>query len=260
MAHLGAKGIRHCDEQLVLLSYHQVTNGPMVASWHCYSTQGASKADQAAEQAQQQSEAAWQDQIRVCHCEDELVRKAEEAKRREQNIQAECNAFEQSRVKHSEKAQRETQWAQEEVRNAQQASKGVTKKARAAQAAAEKAAHEAAEYTHAAREVQEEAEKCLQRGIQLVVIPMLDEIATAKTRVQYEQGHFHFAVAGVLGSGKSLLINAICGVENRSQGAAEAILAPEGGGGLSFNDMGMEQWLGKDYAGDPAHSVQWPVK
>ncbi|KIK16303.1 hypothetical protein PISMIDRAFT_113712, partial [Pisolithus microcarpus 441] len=103
------------------------------------------------------------------------------------------------------------------------------KKARATQAAAEKATHEAAEYTHAAREVQEEAEKCLQRGIQLVIIPMLDKIATVKTRVQYEQGCFHFAVAGVLGSGKSSLINAICGVENQNQGAAETILASEGG-------------------------------
>ncbi|KAI6015395.1 hypothetical protein BKA83DRAFT_14329 [Pisolithus microcarpus] len=90
----------------------------------------------------------------------------------------------------------------------------------AAQAAAEKAAREAAEYAHAAREVQE-AEECLQRGIQPVIIPMLDEIATVKTRVQYEQGHFHFAIAGVAGSGKSSLINATRGVENRNQDAAE---------------------------------------
>ncbi|KAI6017193.1 interferon-inducible GTPase-domain-containing protein [Pisolithus microcarpus] len=73
----------------------------------------------------------------------------------------------------------------------------------------------------AAREVQEAAEERLQRGIQPVVIPTLDEIAAAKTRVQYEQGRFHFAVAGVAGSGKSSLINAIRGVENRHQDAAE---------------------------------------
>ncbi|KAI6027862.1 interferon-inducible GTPase-domain-containing protein [Pisolithus microcarpus] len=65
------------------------------------------------------------------------------------------------------------------------------------------------------------AEERLQRGIQPVVIPTLDEIAAAKTRVQYEQGRFHFAVAGVAGSGKSSLINAIRGVENRHQDAAE---------------------------------------
>ncbi|KAI5984455.1 interferon-inducible GTPase-domain-containing protein [Pisolithus albus] len=195
-----------------------------------FATQEASKAARAAEQAQRQSEAAWQDQISARRHEDELVRKAEEAKRREQNIQAECNASrmrgssrdsEQSRVKRLEKAQRETRRAQEKVRNAQQASKEVAEKARAAQAAAEKAARDAAEYARAAREVQEEAEERLQKGIQPVVIPTLDEIASAKTRVQYEQGRFHFAVAGVAGSGKSSLINAIRGVENRHQDAAE---------------------------------------
>lgn len=195
-----------------------------------FATQDASKAARAAEQAQRQSEAAWQDQIRARRHEDELVRKAEEAKRKEQNIQAECNASrmrgssrdsEQSRAKRLEKAQRETRRAQEKVRSAQQASKEVAEKARAAQAAAEKAAREAAEYARAAREVQEAAEERLQRGIQPVVIPTLDEIAAAKTRVQYEQGRFHFAVAGVAGSGKSSLINAIRGVENRHQDAAE---------------------------------------
>ncbi|KAI6103308.1 hypothetical protein EV401DRAFT_2214489 [Pisolithus croceorrhizus] len=170
------------------------------------------------------------DQIRARRYEDELVRKAEEAKRREQNIQAEYNAArvrgssrdgDQSRVKRLEKAQRETRRAQEKVRNAQQASKEIAERARAAQAAAEKAAREAAEYASAAKEAQEEAEERLKRGIQPIVIPTLDEVAAAKTRVQYEQGRFHFAVAGVAGSGKSSLINAIRGVENRHQDAAE---------------------------------------
>ncbi|KAI5995099.1 interferon-inducible GTPase-domain-containing protein [Pisolithus albus] len=186
-----------------------------------FATQDASKAARAAERTQRQSEAAWQDQIRARRQEDELVRKAEEAKRRERNIQAECNASRVRGVKRLEKAQRETRRAQEKVRNAQQASKEAAEEARAAQAAAEKAARDAAEYARAAREVQEEAEERLQRGIQPVVIPTLDEIAAAKTRVQYEQGRFHFAVAGVAGSGKSSLINAIRGVENRHQDAAE---------------------------------------
>ncbi|KAI6156026.1 interferon-inducible GTPase-domain-containing protein [Pisolithus thermaeus] len=193
-------------------------------------TQDASKASQSAEQAQRQSEAAWRDQIRARRHEDELVRKAEEAKRREQNIQAECNASrvrgssrdsEQARFKRLEKAQRETRRAQEKVRSAQQASKEIAERARAAQAAAEKAAREAAQYASAAKEAQEEAEERLKRGIQPVVIPTLDEVAAAKTRVQYEQGRFHFAVAGVAGSGKSSFINAIRGVENRHQDAAE---------------------------------------
>ncbi|KAI6011300.1 interferon-inducible GTPase-domain-containing protein [Pisolithus marmoratus] len=195
-----------------------------------FATQDASKAARAAEQAQRQSEAAWQDQIRARLHEDELVRKAEEAKRREQNIQAECNASrvrgtsrdsEQSRVKRLEKAQKDTRRAQEKLRNAQQASKEIATKARAAQAAAEQAAQEAAESARAAKEAQEEAEERLRRGLEPVVIPTLDEIAAAKTRVQYEQGRFHFAVAGVAGSGKSSLINAIRGMENRHQDAAD---------------------------------------
>ncbi|KAI6114568.1 interferon-inducible GTPase-domain-containing protein [Pisolithus sp. B1] len=175
-------------------------------------TQDASKASQSAEQAQRQSEAAWRDQIRARRHEDELVRKAEEAKRREQNIQAGMQRI---------ATQRETRRAQEKVRSAQQASKEIAERARAAQAAAEKAAREAAEYASAAKEAQEEAEERLKRGIQPVVIPTLDEVAAAKTRVQYEQGRFHFAVAGVAGSGKSSFINAIRGVENRHQDAAE---------------------------------------
>ncbi|KAI6094189.1 P-loop containing nucleoside triphosphate hydrolase protein [Pisolithus sp. B1] len=59
---------------------------------------------------------------------------------------------------------------------------------------------------HAARDAQEEVEECLKRGIQQVIIPVLDKVATMKTRVQFEQGCFHFAVAGVVGSGKSWLI------------------------------------------------------
>lgn len=193
-------------------------------------TRDASKATRAAEQAQQQSEAAWQDERRARLHEDELIRKAEEARRKEENIQAECSASQvrgssrgskKSRAKRLEKAQKETRRAEEKVKDAQQASKEIAEKARAAQAAAEKAAREAAETARAAKEAQEEAEERLKRGIQPVVIPTLDEITAAKTKVQYEQGRFHFAVAGVAGSGKSSLINAIRGLESRHEDAAK---------------------------------------
>ncbi|KAI6104823.1 hypothetical protein EDD16DRAFT_1524578 [Pisolithus croceorrhizus] len=141
--------------------------------------QDTSKASQAAEQAQQQSEAVWQNQIRT-HCyEDELIHKAEETKRMEQNIQAECNTSQGQAFGESPERNRQ---AQEKVSNAQQASKEIAKKARTAQVAAE----------------QEEVEECLKRGIQRVIIPVLDKVATMKTRVQFEQG--------VVGSGKSWLI------------------------------------------------------
>ncbi|KAI5984401.1 hypothetical protein EDD15DRAFT_2533149 [Pisolithus albus] len=154
MPHLGAEGIGHCDERLVLLSYHRVTNGGQLAP--LLHTQGTSKAAQAPEQAQRQSETAWHDQIRARRREDELVCKAGEAKRREQNIQTEDLECAES--------QRETRRAREKVRNAQRTSNEVAEKARATQVAAEKAEREAAEYRCAAREVQEEAEKRLQKG------------------------------------------------------------------------------------------------
>ncbi|KAI6017188.1 hypothetical protein BKA83DRAFT_4059175 [Pisolithus microcarpus] len=43
-----------------------------------------------------------------------------------------------------------------------------------------------------------------QEGIRPIVIPTSEGVAAEKTRVQYEPGHFHFAVAGVTGSGKSM--------------------------------------------------------
>ncbi|KAI6152518.1 interferon-inducible GTPase-domain-containing protein [Pisolithus tinctorius] len=51
-------------------------------------------------------------------------------------------------------------------------------------------------------------------------MPNLVEREIAKRRVQYEEGLFHFAVAGVAGSGKSSLINAFRGLRNREAGAA----------------------------------------
>ncbi|KAL4080559.1 P-loop containing nucleoside triphosphate hydrolase protein [Scleroderma citrinum] len=58
------------------------------------------------------------------------------------------------------------------------------------------------------------------KGIQPVVIPTSREIVEAKAKVQYKDGFFHFAVAGVSGSGKSSLINAFRGLRNNQPGAA----------------------------------------
>ncbi|KAL4066455.1 interferon-inducible GTPase-domain-containing protein [Scleroderma yunnanense] len=53
------------------------------------------------------------------------------------------------------------------------------------------------------------AEEGLRKGIHPVILPTTEEVAAAKARVQYQDGLFHFAVAGVAGSGKSSLVNAI---------------------------------------------------
>ncbi|KAF9232159.1 interferon-inducible GTPase-domain-containing protein [Melanogaster broomeanus] len=94
------------------------------------------------------------------------------------------------------------------------------RKAREAQAAAEETARRAAEEARKAKEKQEEAERQLKDGTQPVVTPSTDELRATKAKVQYKDGVFHFAIAGVAGSGKSSLINAFCGMSNRDPNAA----------------------------------------
>ncbi|KIO00431.1 hypothetical protein M404DRAFT_1003876 [Pisolithus tinctorius Marx 270] len=71
-----------------------------------------------------------------------------------------------------------------------------------------------------AESAKQKIEKQWKEGIQPVTMPNLVEREIAKRRVQYEEGLFHFAVAGVAGSGKSSLINAFRGLRNREAGAA----------------------------------------
>ncbi|KAI6121054.1 P-loop containing nucleoside triphosphate hydrolase protein [Pisolithus croceorrhizus] len=85
---------------------------------------------------------------------------------------------------------------------------------------AERVSREAAEKARIAKQAQEEAEANLRRGIQPVIIPTAEEVAAAKSKVQYQDNLFHFAIAGVSGSGKSSLINAFRGLRNKDVGAA----------------------------------------
>ncbi|KAF9818981.1 hypothetical protein IEO21_02395 [Rhodonia placenta] len=71
--------------------------------------------------------------------------------------------------------------------------------------AAEAQARKAMEEAEAARK---EAEKALREGIKPIIIPTAQEFEATKRRLQYREGMFHFAIAGVAGSGKSSLINA----------------------------------------------------
>ncbi|KAI6120397.1 interferon-inducible GTPase-domain-containing protein, partial [Pisolithus croceorrhizus] len=74
--------------------------------------------------------------------------------------------------------------------------------------------------TKRATSAKEEIEKRWKEGIQPVVTPTVAELEAAKRRVQYQEGLFHFAVAGVAGSGKSSLINAFRCLRNKEAGAA----------------------------------------
>ncbi|KAI6101812.1 interferon-inducible GTPase-domain-containing protein [Pisolithus sp. B1] len=88
-----------------------------------------------------------------------------------------------------------------------------------------KAAQEAADKTttdkaRAAEAAQRDAEERLRNGIQPVILPTPEEVMAAKARVHYQEGIFHFAIAGRAGAGKSSLINAFRGLRNNERGAA----------------------------------------
>ncbi|KZT02358.1 P-loop containing nucleoside triphosphate hydrolase protein [Laetiporus sulphureus 93-53] len=53
-----------------------------------------------------------------------------------------------------------------------------------------------------------------------IIMPTRREIASAKARLEYREGIFHIAVAGIAGSGKSSLINALRGLMNNDTRAA----------------------------------------
>lgn len=85
---------------------------------------------------------------------------------------------------------------------------------------ARKAAKAAQDELQRTMSAKEKIEKQWKEGIQPVVVPNLVEREIAKRRMQYQDGLFHFAVAGVAGSGKSSLINAFRGLRNKEAGSA----------------------------------------
>ncbi|KAG8218145.1 P-loop containing nucleoside triphosphate hydrolase protein [Butyriboletus roseoflavus] len=135
-----------------------------------------------------------------------LARESEEARKRSKKIRKD--------------AERAAAAAKGKAKKAQKAADEQRRKAEASKTRAEEAARKAAEETRKANVAKEEAERRLKEGIRPVVTPTPAELAAAKRRVQYREDRFHFAVAGISGSGKSSLVNAFRGLTGRDAGAA----------------------------------------
>lgn len=141
---------------------------------------------------------------------EEETRKAEEQRRRADeerkcSDQAKGAAEEQCRRAEEARVRSEAERARADA----EARKAMLERQRAQ--AAEAQARKAMEEAEAARK---EAEKALREGIKPIIIPTAQEFEATKRRLQYREGMFHFAIAGVAGSGKSSLINAFRGLRN----------------------------------------------
>lgn len=181
-------------------------------------------AERAAQIARQEAERMRREAEAAAHAawvaQQQAEARAREERERQEAIKRELEA-ERERARIAEEAARRAAIAaQEEENRRQRAREEEMKRAREEQAAAEEAARKAAEQARKAREEQEEVERQLKEGIQPVVMPSADELRAAKKNIQYKDGVFHFAVAGVAGSGKSSLINALCGMGNQDTNAA----------------------------------------
>ena len=168
-----------------------------------------------------QMQAETEEAIRAARRAEERAKEATDAAREEAaKFAQEAREARAHAQKMQEDAQRATAAANERAERAQKAADEQCRKAAADKARAEEASRAAAEEAKKANEAKEEAERRLKEGIQPVVTPSPAEVAAAKRRIQYREDCFHFAVAGISGSGKSSLVNAFRGLRSRDAGAA----------------------------------------
>ncbi|KIK96062.1 hypothetical protein PAXRUDRAFT_826373 [Paxillus rubicundulus Ve08.2h10] len=182
------------------------------------------EADQAAARARDESQRMMMDMVaaeRTALNAKALAEAAANSAREDAAKLAQEAREERDRAKRiQEDAEKAAAAARQEAERMQRIADEERRKADAGRDEAVKAARAAAEEAKKAHAAKEEAEKQLKEGIQPVVTPSPEELAATKKKVQYKEGLFHFAVAGVAGSGKSSLINALRGLRNKDAGAA----------------------------------------
>ncbi|KAG9317854.1 interferon-inducible GTPase-domain-containing protein [Chiua virens] len=184
---------------------------------HLAAERAAQAAREEAERIRREMEAAAY-AARVAQEQAEARARAERERQEQMRRQAE-EERERARIA-EEAAKRAAIAAQEEEERRRKVREEEMRRAREEQAAAEEAARKAAEEARKAKEEREEVERQLREGIQPVVMPTASELRAAKEKIQYQDGVFHFAIAGVAGSGKSTLINTLCGMSNQDANAA----------------------------------------
>ncbi|KAF7366784.1 p-loop containing nucleoside triphosphate hydrolase protein [Mycena sanguinolenta] len=147
-----------------------------------------------------------------------------EAQRREQEIKEaarrEAEEVRTAAERAAETERHEAQRREQEIQGGGEESEEEKRRAAEAKLTAEEAARIAADEMRAAHEAKAELEHQLREGIQPVVMPSAADLEDAKRRIEYQDGLYHFAVAGVAGAGKSSLINALRGLRSKAAGAA----------------------------------------
>lgn len=156
--------------------------------------------------------------------EEDKKRMDEEIKRNNEKLENELRAARQKQEE-LDKQMKKSQEEAEERRKREIARAALQKELDKRREQEINTAKEKAEKEAAARKkAEEEREKAkddLAKGIRPEMIPTDEEIRRVKVKLQYSNDHFHFAVCGQAGSGKSSLINALRGMRNNNPMSAK---------------------------------------